>query len=100
MKYVIIIVCALAIMFVLCMPPAPKYPKTVNVNLDDVILLQCGFAAESYEPPTIVNGVKFPAECGCSELKGTCHIPKEIKEEPHDPRFPEVGESKHICCGW
>lgn len=50
--------------------PAKADPKFVV--LEHIYHLPCGFEAESYEPAEMIDGMKFPMECGCSEIKGTC----------------------------
>lgn len=65
-------------------PPVPK-----EVKLDGMIHLPCGFEAESYEPAEVVDGIRYPMTCGCSELKGTCFQKKEIKYTLPDSYFKE-----------
>lgn len=69
--------------------PKAAPPERKEVELKDVYHLPCGFEAESYEPAQFIDGIRYPMECGCSELKGTCFRQKEEKYTLPDWYFKE-----------
>ena len=69
--------------------PSPGAPVPKEVELKHVYHLPCRFEAESYEPSEVIDGIKFPMTCGCSELKGTCHNHVEEKLTLPDSYFKE-----------
>lgn len=86
------LVCGLAgglIVGMFIFQPKPDAPVPKEVPLEHVYHLPCRFEAESYEPSEVIDGIKFPMTCGCSEIKGTCFNREVVQYVLPDSYFKE-----------